>query len=298
MFKQIRKIPRYLLKLMRCGSAKEVLHTIKAVKLEHLMIALAARLDRKSTGVKFRNGSNVVEINNYLNLIPHRREKIEDDIYRWDFGSKQMCCNYTQLLGLQGEYLEGLFDEIYKYDCKGKKIVDIGGFVGDSALYFLSKGASRVVIYEPVLKNLKSLSYNLKGYENRIECYREALAAKNEPLTLASDQPEGSSSFGAEEGNYRLECMGITITSLLEKHQPIDAIKVDCEGGEVHLLNMSDEEIRSVPFWMVETHTKELHRSITDAFTAGFIHDLAVKTAGIGLGWICSARPAARQLRL
>ncbi|HEV8051704.1 MAG TPA: FkbM family methyltransferase, partial [Parachlamydiaceae bacterium] len=107
----------------------------------------------------------------------------------------------------------------------------------------------------------------LKGHEQRIECHREALAAKNEPFTLVSDQPEGSSAFGVEKGGYRIDCMGINISSLLEKHQPIDAIKVDCEGGEVHLLEMSNTEICSIPFWMVETHTKELYHSIIKKFS-------------------------------
>lgn len=273
MFKQMKKMPRYLFKLLRKGSLKEFYHTVTAVKPEHLLIALAARLDRRPTGVKFRNGQDAVEINNYLDLIDHRRERVEEDIYRWDFGAKQVFGNYTQLHGLRGEYLDDLFEELYKHDYKGKKIVDIGGFVGDSALFFLSKGAEKVVIYEPIVKNLKSLRYNLKGYEDRIECYQEALAAKNEMFTMSSGQPEGSSSFGVEAGNFSAECMGVTISSILERHQPIDAIKVDCEGGEVHLLDLSDTEIRSVSFWMVETHTQELYHKITKRFSeSGFVN--------------------------
>ncbi|HEV8052128.1 MAG TPA: hypothetical protein VGP47_06520 [Parachlamydiaceae bacterium] len=70
MYKQIKKIPRYLLKLLRSGSPKEVFHIVKNVKAEHLLIALAARLDRKSTGVSLRDEHGAFEINNFLDLIP------------------------------------------------------------------------------------------------------------------------------------------------------------------------------------------------------------------------------------
>ena len=38
------------------------------------------------------------------------------------------------------------------YDCdyKGKTVLDIGGFCGETAVFFASQGAKKVVIYEPV----------------------------------------------------------------------------------------------------------------------------------------------------
>ena len=46
----------------------------------------------------------------------------------------------------------------------------------------------------------------------------------------------------------------------------VDVMKVDCEGGEVHLLEMGQKEICSVPFWIIETHSQELLNAISKKF--------------------------------
>lgn len=268
MYKQIKKMPRYFLKMLKNGSIKDVYHTATNVKLEHLLIALAARMDRNPTNVNFRGELGGQEINQFLDLIHHRKNKIEDDIYFWDFGNKQIYGNYVQALGAYGEYVSGVFDTIYKFDWQDKTVVDIGGFIGDTALYFLSKGAKKVVVYEPVAKNVKVMTMNLDGKEKLVQYHQKALAAENGPVFFSSEQPQGSCGFGqATPGDYRVECSGVTISKILGDNYPIDVIKVDCEGGEEHLLGMSYGEIRSVPYWIVETHTEDLYTKIIKKFS-------------------------------
>ena len=273
MYKQIKKMPRYLFKLFQHGSVKDVFHIFENVKLEHLLIALAARLDRKPTSIAFRNGLGSHEINQFLDLIPFRKSKITKDIYLWEFGKKQIFANYTQVTGVHSEYVLGVFDDIYNCDWKNKNVVDIGGFVGDTALYFLSQAANKVIIYEPVPKNVVALRLNLQGKENQIQCYEMALSNRNGPVTFYSQEPEGSCGFGqVNEGNHKVDCLGTTISSILAAHQPIDIIKVDCEGGEVNLLGMTKEEALSVPHWIIETHSLELYEGIVNKFTeSGFV---------------------------
>lgn len=290
MYKQIKKLPKYALKWMQKGNVSEFFHIAKNVKFKHLLIALAARADRKPTCVQFRNSLFTYEINQFLELVPFRRKKAFDDIYLWDFGQKQLFCNYRQLLGLVNEYLDGLFDEIYPGDWKGKNVVDIGGFVGDTALYFLSQGAEKIAIYEPVEKNMRVLKLNLTGYEERITCFQEALAAKNGPLLLFSNEPEGSSSFGFTHGCHQLQCQGTTIVEIIHRHHPIDLIKIDCEGGEEHLLNMTESEIQLVPHWMIETHSSHLyHQMIRKFCDNGFslTYDKALNSSVNLLHFVC-----------
>lgn len=266
MLKQIKKLPKYALKWFREGSASELFHMVRNVKPKHLLIALAARLDRKATHVQFRDSILEHEINQFMELIPFRRKRIVEDIYLWEFGQKHICCNYMQLLGLREEFIGGLFDDIYRYDWKGKRVVDIGGFVGDTALHFLSEGAGKIFVYEPVSKNMQALKFNLKRFDDKIECFQEALADKNGPFTLFSDEPECSCGFGIKQGKHELQCQGISITDILNRHAPIDVMKVDCEGGEEHLLGMTESEISSVPYWIIETHSSDLHQQITKKF--------------------------------
>jgi hypothetical protein len=172
MFKQIRKFPKYSLKLAKQGNFLEMFHIVRNVMRKHWLIAMAARLDRKAAFVQFKGSLSNHEINQFIELVPFRRKKVFQDIYLWEFGKKAICCNYVQLLGLKDEYLADLFDKIYHYDWLGKKVVDIGGFVGDTALYFLSKGAEKIIIYEPVSKNMEALMLNLKGFDDRIESFQ------------------------------------------------------------------------------------------------------------------------------
>jgi FkbM family methyltransferase len=268
MYKQIKKMPNYLMKLLKKGSVKDVYHTITNVKPAHLLIALAARVDNNPTQVNFRGELGSLEINQFLDVIQHRKHKVDGDIYFWDFGNKQIYGNYIQALGAYGEYISGAFDTIYKFDWENKTVVDIGGFIGDTALYFLSRGAKKVVVYEPVAKNIQVMNMNLQGKEKFVDCHQKALAAENGPVFFTSEQPEGSCGFGhACKGNHRIECNGITISKILDDNYPIDVIKVDCEGGEEHLLDMSYGEIHSIPYWIVETHTEDLYRNIMNKFS-------------------------------
>jgi len=47
-------------------------------------------------------------------------------------------------------------------DLRGREVVDVGAFVGDSTLYFLYKGAERVIAIEPHRGAYEEMLYNLK----------------------------------------------------------------------------------------------------------------------------------------
>ena len=49
-------------------------------------------------------------------------------------------------------------------------VIDIGGEVGDSAIYFSLKGATKVIVFEPFPNNFKYLAENIKI--NNLSTYR------------------------------------------------------------------------------------------------------------------------------
>jgi hypothetical protein len=55
-------------------------------------------------------------------------------------------------------------------DVNGKVVIDVGAFVGDTAMYFILKGAGRVIAIEPLPANYEELLDNihLNGIEGRI----------------------------------------------------------------------------------------------------------------------------------
>jgi FkbM family methyltransferase len=257
---------------LKKGSAKEVFQIIKNVQTRHLLVALAARVDNRVSHVSLKHDAEPVEINHYIEFLKYRGNHILDDIYEWQIEGEKLFGNYRQMIGMENEYLTGIFKEIYQYQWKGKTILDIGGFVGDTALYFLKNGAKNVIVYEPLKKNIQALHLNLSAYQGKFEAHQKALAKHNGVFIISSNEPEGGLGFGSSEGSYKIHCEGIKIQDMLRKHPGVDAIKVDCEGAEIHLLELTKSQLQAIPYWIVETHSTDLYNKILRHF-----HDCGFK---------------------
>lgn len=55
------------------------------------------------------------------------------------------------------------------------------------------------------------------------------------------------------------------IKSLIKEYN-IDIIKSDCEGGEIYLLEFSDEEFKKIQEYYIETHTPDLYNRFLSKF--------------------------------
>lgn len=243
------------------------------------------------------------EIHHFLKMIPYRKEKMEEDFYRWEVAEKSYMATGVQFAGFFGEYLSGVFEHLYPFDYRGKTVLDIGGFIGDSALFFLEKKAKYCLVCEPSSKNVKAMEYNLQNYKNQIEIVPAALASQDGLITLSSSFPEGDEGFGIKveeasaqtgilqlgakilhvlgcrrerpwEREHHLCCQGLSIATLLRK-KDFDVVKIDCEGAEIYLADVEEDLLRSVPFWMIETHSLKIHAIVEEKFKrAGFTQTL------------------------
>jgi Predicted methyltransferase len=83
---------------------------------------------------------------------------------------------------IHSEIIGTLEDEEYGYvDVKSKSVVDIGAFVGDTAVYFAIKGAKKVIAIEP----------HTGAYEELVENIRiNGLEGKIVPLNIAVGDKE------------------------------------------------------------------------------------------------------------
>lgn len=265
MLKRLKKIPLYLLKYLKVGNFKELRELYQQVEASIFFNALAARLDRRFFLANLKE-FGPQEINTYLDLLPYRQARLEEDLFEWHIQGKRLVASVTQFLGLREEYLKNVFDSHYHYDWQGKCVLDVGGFVGDSALYFLEKQAAQVVVYEPLPKNIKALTYNLKYYQTQVKIHQKAITKKEGWITLSSREPIGSLGFGMQEGEYKIDCEGITFEKILLSHS-FDVAKIDCEGAEKYLSDVDEKLIRSIPYWIVETHHQDIYQSIVESFT-------------------------------
>jgi FkbM family methyltransferase len=173
-------------------------------------------------------------------------------IYEWDFSGRKIYGTLAQASGFRMEYLAGSFPDFYGTDFKGKTVLDVGGYAGDSAMHFMEHGASRVIIYEPVEENVAAAKLNLRQYEGRFEIHQGFVCDRTGSAIVSSSDKPGTHGFGLTGGGHSVELKCIPVDSLLRPG--IDYAKFDCEGCEYHLAGVPHEALRRIPEWSIEFH--------------------------------------------
>lgn len=179
-------------------------------------------------------------------------------------------CNSAISCAFQDEY------GLRNYDLAGKIMFDIGSHVGGVAILAAQLGA-RVVAVEPVPENAELVRINaeLNGFDIAVV---EAAAGAPGGMSMSygwyavegsgKDEPTadvhrfiGNTGIGQEDGYEPatvIDVPTVTLTDLVRDHGLPYLIKMDCEGGEWHLL--SEPIIAEV-----EVITGEYHPWVDDA---------------------------------
>jgi len=135
-------------------------------------------------------------------------------------------------------------------DIRGKDVVDVGAFVGDSAIYFALRGARRVVAVEPHPEAFKEMIENIKlnSLEGKVIPINAGLASKPGKLCI-----EGSD-IGDTIGSYHkpCECRGspvpaTTLSEIMNTYGVAEGsavLKMDCEGCEYDVILNDYEHVR------------------------------------------------------
>ncbi|MEM2260847.1 MAG: hypothetical protein QXK24_00200 [Ignisphaera sp.] len=113
---------------------------------------------------------------------------------------------------------------------ENKTVLDIGADVGSTADYFLQKGAKKVIAVEGSEYYWSKLCDNCLNYKFSF--------FHVEPVLLNIKSPE----------DYKY---------LIQKYLP-DIVKIDCEGCEVHLLDLDKDTVKLVREYIIEVHSTEL----------------------------------------
>lgn len=133
---------------------------------------------------------------------------------------------------------------------KNKDILDVGGYIGDSAIVFEDYTDKNIYTFEPEKNNynylLKTLDMN---NALRVRPYNIGLGAKDETLKLVYLGSSSKILSDREKSKYVDNVEEIRITSLDKfiKKTPMDIglIKVDIEGAESGFLKGAEETIKA-----------------------------------------------------
>lgn len=149
--------------------------------------------------------------------------------------------------------------EIFLDDCYGRDlalppnpvVIDVGGFIGDFALYAVKRlNARRVIVCEPAPRNWGLLLKNIANnyYQDRIEPVNKAVTADGENAMMNIDAPDEFQSMVSAQctGDQPMSAVpGISLGQLLHDHavESVDLLKIDVEGGEYAILETTPTDV-------------------------------------------------------
>jgi FkbM family methyltransferase len=162
---------------------------------------------------------------------------------------------------------ELLVDRDYGDSFQGYKIIDVGAYIGETALFFCSRGAQAVVAVEPAPDNAAIARDNIarSPYADRISLLTVAVAATDGemPFYLDEGNPQMHALLPTSDNQAYFKAKGTVMVPVWSFERlmaetgwaEIDLVKLDCEGAEFPiLLETRAEVLRRVKRWVIEYH--------------------------------------------
>jgi FkbM family methyltransferase len=145
------------------------------------------------------------------------------------------------------EISELCIHRIYSFKRKHDIIIDIGGFLGETAFWFLSmRYANRVVVFEPVFYEVCKRNI---GDIATVYCY-----AVHRDKGLLKFNING---IGSRTGSGKIEAKAMSLSEVLDSISLTShsiAVKMDCEGCEESIIHTPCSVLRKADEWIVEVH--------------------------------------------
>ncbi len=162
---------------------------------------------------------------------------------------------YVDPISLYYEYRDIFKKRIYHFQCKDKSpfVIDAGGYIGMSALYFKSiYPNANITVFEPDPNIFSVLSKNvemnnLKG----IFLVNAGLGKKNTFVDFYPDGADGGSMYKISD-NKTAKIKIVKLSSYI--NQPVDLLKMNIEGAEGEVLEEVENKLHFVKEIILEYH--------------------------------------------
>jgi len=147
---------------------------------------------------------------------------------------------------------------------KNAVVIDIGGYIGDTAIYFALKGA-RVLAFEPhpYLFYLLKTNVALNSLENKIMVYNLAVGDKHHVVELREPENNAYKTLGiTTEGKGRVVGYAEQVPAgwIIDQFDAIDLIKFNCEGCEYpSILSLDPKQLRRIKFSLIHIHEHAIY---------------------------------------
>lgn len=171
--------------------------------------------------------------------------KLSDDCYAWRTYLLPIDCFEPSVF----YYSNGLNNLKNKDYFKDKDIVDVGGFVGDSAIIFSNYTSKKVYSFEASSLNYKLMQKTiaLNKKENSIVGVNSGLGAKYEKVSIPLKSGDMGLTISKDLNKANSEVIELMpLDDYVEKHNlNVGLIKVDIEGAEQEFLKGAEKTIKS-----------------------------------------------------
>lgn len=164
----------------------------------------------------------------------------------------------------------------YDFEYGNGIVVDVGGYLGDTAVFFSKRGAKKVFVYEPNPINFNYLLMNLKlnGVSDSIVPFNCGVSSEKRTFVVPSDMGGGGSFFSQKDGNPTFEVQTIEPSAIFQGKGIIDLLKLDCKGCETEIFSNCLPELRSqVKHIIAEVErlkSTQTHQIVHNLTTNGF----------------------------
>ena len=145
----------------------------------------------------------------------------------------------------------------------GKVVIDIGANIGDSAIYFASRLADRVIGLEPFPQTYELAKHNvhINNLDETITILNLAIASDERIVFVDSDAKDTAGKtplktiYSPSDKNWT-SVPTITLDKLFDLYKLSEAIlKIDCEGCEFEVIPTLNSEISAkIPCIIMEYH--------------------------------------------
>jgi FkbM family methyltransferase len=153
------------------------------------------------------------------------------------------------------------YGEYEPLSVEGRVVVDVGAFVGDSAIYFALKGAKRVLAVEPHPGAFSEMLDNIKlnSMESVIIPINAGLASRPGKVCIRDVDISDTPATYHGTGDCPSAVLAVTLGELINRFNidPSNAVlKMDCEGCEFDVILNDYEHVKLFREIIFEYHVK------------------------------------------
>ena len=209
----------------------------------------------------------------------------------YDYRGQILYLNYNgHNLKFLGTEVNGEIPEVFgyedygKFDYRDETVIDVGANIGDSSIYFATKGATRVIAIEPFPSSYSLLEQNISLNElEGIIVPMNAAVGENDGFVNLRPDIKTTTGLGIYNSDNGVKVRIVSLNKLVEIFNLKNSIlKIDCEGCEYEVINSkSIETLAAFKGLIIEYHfgLRELRNNIKEKFDV----EIVSKTGKAGL---------------